>query len=245
MTKRWPSKLAGFAIMLLLPTGAAMAANGPQCVLPGLTPTPTKPYGASEREPRRTLRSTVFTLAVSWAPQYCATGEGMGGTFDSTFDCDTKANRFGFVLHGLWPDGDGKTWPQYCKPAKLLRPATIRANLCLTPSADLLQHEWAKHGTCAWRTPERYFADARAAFEKLRLPDMAPMIGREGLTNSDFIDAFVAVNPAIPRDAIRIAANRDGWFQEVRICLNARRRYMACPERADQPNRSLRVRPIG
>lgn len=242
MTRRWTTRLAGSALLLAMPSAALAAAN--QCTLPALTPTP-RLQGPSEREPSRVLKSSVYVLAVSWAPQYCVSGEGMGGDFDRSFECDTKANRFGFALHGLWPDGDGLKWPQYCRPAKLLRPAVIRANLCLTPSADLLQHEWAKHGTCAWRTPERYFAEARAAYEKLRLPETDPLVGRERLTIGGLVTAFTVANPAIPRAAIRVSLNRDGWLQEVRICLNARRRYIACPGKDDPTDRVVRIRPIG
>jgi ribonuclease T2 len=241
MTRR-PTKLAALALTAAIPGPAMAAAN--QCTLPAVTPVP-KPYGPSEHDPKRVLKSSVYMLAMSWAPQFCATGEGMGGTFDRTFECDTKANRFGFTLHGLWPDGDGLTWPQYCRPAKLLRPAVIRANLCVTPLADLLQHEWAKHGTCgSWRTPERYFADARAAYSKMRFPDMEPLIPRDDLTVGEFAAAFAAANPGLRRESIRVALNRDGWLQEVRVCFDPRRRYMTCPGRDDPADRAMRIRPI-
>ncbi len=243
MARRWRALLAMFAMLAALP-GAALAA-GAQCTLPAVTPTP-KPFGPSERDPKRILKSRVYTLAVSWAPQYCATGEGMGGDFDKGLECDTAANRFGFVLHGLWPDGDGKTWPQYCRPAALLRPATIRANLCMTPSADLLQHEWAKHGTCAWKTPETYFADARAVYAKLRFPAMEPLLKREDLTVGAFAQAFAAANAGVlPADSLRVALSRDGWLQEVRICLDVRRRFARCGGRADPADHAMRIRPIG
>ena len=241
MAKRFLAKLAGLLLALALP-GAALAA-GAQCALPAVTPAP-HPYGPSEHDPQRIVDSSVYTIAVSWAPQYCATGEGMGGTFDKTIECDTKANRFGFVLHGLWPDGDGKTWPQYCHAAQLLRPAVIRANLCMTPSADLLQHEWAKHGTCAWKTPETYFADARAVYSRLHFPDMEALMRRDSLTVGDFTQAFAAANPQIKPDGIRVALSKDGWLQEVRLCLDVRRRFAACPGRDDDPGHAMQIRPI-
>lgn len=244
MARRWPSRLAVLAVIALLPMRAAVAADGPQCALPAVTPTP-KSYGASEREPRRALRSTVYTLAVSWAPQFCATGEGMGGTFDRTFECDTKANRFGFVLHGLWPDGDGKTWPQYCRPAKLLRPATIRANLCLTPSADLLQHEWAKHGTCMSSNPAAYFRAAEILFRAVRFPDMKALSGHVR-TAGDMRRAFAKVNRGIDERMIAVATDRGDWLTEVRLCLGPRMRPQACKpfQRGLADARAVRVRPM-
>jgi ribonuclease T2 len=236
-------RLAIFAALAALP-GAAHAA-GAQCTLPAVTPTP-RPQGPSDKEPSRYVRSTVYMLAVSWAPQYCATGEGMGGDFDKDLECDTAKNRFGFVLHGLWPDGDGKTWPQYCKPAALLRPATIRANLCTTPSADLLQHEWAKHGTCgSWKTPDTYFKDSRAIYSKLHFPDMDALMKRDDLTVGTFSRAFAAANAGLlGADAIQVALSRDGWLQEVRLCMNVRYRFERCDGRVDA-GKAMKIRPIG
>src|SRR3546814_10698006 len=73
--------------------------------------------------------------------------------------------RFGFVLHGLWPDSAGRRDPRWCRPVPLPDPATIRANLCVTPSADLLAHEWAKHGSCRFSDAPRYFRAASVMFD--------------------------------------------------------------------------------
>ncbi len=62
------ARLAGLALGLALP-GAALAASGPQCTLPAVTPAP-HPYGPSEHDPQRIVDSSVYTITVSWAPQY-------------------------------------------------------------------------------------------------------------------------------------------------------------------------------
>src|SRR3546814_11862031 len=80
--------------------------------------------------------------------------------------------RVGFVLHGLWPDAAGRRDPRWCRPVPLPDPATIRANLGVTPSADLLAHEWAKHGSCRFSDAPRYFRAASVMFDAVRFPDM-------------------------------------------------------------------------
>src|SRR3546814_3439708 len=62
-------------------------------------------------------------------------------------------------------DAAGRRDPRWCRPVPLPDPATIRANLCVTPSADLLAHEWAKHGSCRFSDAPRYFRAASVMFE--------------------------------------------------------------------------------
>ena len=151
-------------IALLLPGIAHAQAN--QCRLPEIIARP-QVEGPSADEPKRVLPIGYYTLAVSWSPQYCKTSRG--GARDA-FQCGS-GNDFGFTLHGLWPDGVGKDWPQYCHDAEFVPPPVIRAHLCTTPSAQLLQHEWAKHGSCMAPTPERYYRVSGILWRSLRWPD--------------------------------------------------------------------------
>lgn len=220
----------GLAAGLALLLGAAPALAAPSCALPATTPVP-RPFGPSENDPARIMPITSYTLAISWSPQYCRTGQGMGGSFDKGLQCDRKANRFGLVLHGLWPDGKG-SWPQYCRPARLLTAATVRAHLCATPSADLLQHEWAKHGTCMSKSPDAYFAAARKAYDQIRFPDMEALARRQDLTVGDLALAFAAANRAGPRGltarSVKVALADDGSLVELRLCMDRRQRFTAC-----------------
>lgn len=121
--------------------------------------------------------------------------------------------------------------PQYCRSARLLQPGTVRKNLCMTRSADLMQHEWVKHGSCGWGTPDAYFVDARALYETLRFPDMDALAHDESLTVGAFTSAFVAVNDGLGARSIRIVLSEDGWLEEVRICLNVKHHIAPCPGR--------------
>lgn len=202
---------------------AIVQAQAYQCTLPSVIER-VRPDLPSESQPKRDIPIGSYTLAISWAPQYCRDK----GDRAASVQCG-GGNRFGFTLHGLWPDGVAKDWPQYCRPAELVPTQVVRAHLCTTPSAQLLQHEWAKHGTCmpGYR-PARYFAQSAGLYGKLRYPDM-DALSRAPLTAGRFALAMAAVNPGLKADMMRVTANRQGWLDEVWICLDRRFRYRRCP----------------
>ena len=184
---------------------------------------------ASASQPRRSLPIGGYTLAITWAPQYC---RDHARDASARFECSSGkggGNRFGFTLHGLWPDGVGKDWPQYCRSTALLPQPLIRQHLCATPSAQLLQHEWAKHGTCMAETdPARYFARSTRLYARLRYPDM-DALSRRRLTAGAFATAMARANPGLRADGMRITATRRGWLDEVWICLDKAFGYTRCP----------------
>lgn len=205
-----------------LPQTAALA-EGPACRIP-----PQLPSARFEPAPpgaRRTLPVAGYLLALSWSPEYCA---GRGDRPRDRLQCSGSAGRFGFILHGLWPEGEGRAWPQYCAAAQPLPPVLLRRHFCATPSVDLLQHQWAKHGVCMTRDPARYLAAGERLFRLVRYPDMAGFADRRS-TVAQFTRAIARANPGIPESAIRVQRSPRGWLQEVRICLNRGFRPRACP----------------
>ncbi|MES2755396.1 MAG: ribonuclease T2 [Pseudomonadota bacterium] len=202
---------------------AAAQAQALQCSVPATLPDP-RPDLPSADQPSRKLPIGGYTLALTWGPQYCRTNARDAA---ARFQC-ASGNRFGFTLHGLWPDGEGRTWPQYCAAAPLIDRATVRRNLCATPSVQLLQHEWAKHGTCMGRDPARYFAAARRLYDPLRYPDM-DALSRRPLTAGGLANALARANPGLRSDMMRITTGRDGWLDEVWLCFDTRLRYARCP----------------
>ncbi|WP_425229391.1 ribonuclease T2 family protein [Sphingomonas sp.] len=177
---------------------------------------------ASPDQPQRLLPIGGYTLALTWAPEGCRSAAR-----DARLQCG-GGNRFGFTLHGLWPDGLGHDWPQYCRTTALLPPAVIRANLCATPSAQLLQHEWAKHGTCVPGVdPAQYFARSTGLYTQLRFPDM-DALSRHNATGGSLAAALAAVNPGLPAEAVRVTINRHGWLDELWLCLDTRFHYTRC-----------------
>lgn len=217
--------IAAALTLALVPRVAGAQAYS--CPVPQTISRP-RPDLPNESNPARRMPIGSYTLAVSWTPQFCRTRGGAGRSGgDSEFQC--SSGSFGWTLHGLWPDGIGDTWPQYCRATPLLARRTIARNLCATPSAQLLQHEWAKHGTCmAGYTPDRYFATSTALYRKLRWPDMDALSRRERLSSSDVAEAVAGANPGLRADAIRVTTTRDGWLDELWLCLDRRMRYARC-----------------
>ncbi len=215
------SALVGFAAIASAAMGAA-----PSCTLPANIP------AARSQKPGdvRNTPTTGYLLSLSWSPEACfnAKRNPRNNAQDSAIQCGSNAH-FAFVLHGLWPEGAAdQQWPQYCRTVPPVSAATVRANLCRTPSVGLIEHEWEKHGSCGWQTAEAYFAQSAKLMDRLKLPDISGLT-RSPVNASAIRAAFVAANPDLPRAAIGVAANKSGWFEEVRLCLDTAFKYRACP----------------
>jgi ribonuclease T2 len=194
----------------------------------------------SADQPARRTPTTGYTLSLIWTPEHCFSQRRRGG---SDLEC-SGAKRGGFILHGLWPDGDGPNrWPQYCRPVAILSDAQVRAGIGATPSPQLLQHEWAKHGICMTADPAAYFAEEHRIYASIRVPDMAALAHRRGMTVGQFQSAFAAVNPGMRGDMMRLSLNSRGWLEEVWLCLGLDKRPRTCPASAGgaQPGDPVKV----
>jgi len=224
--------LPAFLASIALSGGAAAA--GPGDSLPPNLPMPHVELPGDQ--PVRAVPVTSYTLALIWTPQHCFHAVGGAESFKCGRDTGT-----GFVLHGLWPDGEGKNWPQWCAAAAILPRRTIAAHYRATPSPQLMQHEWAKHGTCiAGATPDTYFDQSNRLFYGLRFPDMRKL-AEAPTTESKFAQAFAAANPGMEPDSIRLNLGRQGWLQEVWLCLDTGFRTMHCAAPA-RPGRVVHIR---
>jgi ribonuclease T2 len=185
-----------------------------QCVPPKNLPRPkieTPKPGEARRVP-----VDGYLLALSWSPEHCREN-------NDDLQCSGKMGDFGFVLHGLWPEGKGRDYPMWCKKADLLPRKVIAEHMCMTPSVQLLQHEWAKHGTCMARTPQAYFGAAKLLYDAVVMPDMAQLSRQSAdkpiLNAGAVAEAFAAINPGLPAKALAVHTTRTGWLKEVRVCL--------------------------
>lgn len=221
-------RIALAALGLVFPASAL--AEVPQCRVPPQVSTPALP---APDGPRRVLPITGYTLALSWSPEYCRT---RARDSRAAFQCGGKLGRFGFILHGLWPEGRPGMWPQWC-PATPLSAETVRRNLCMTPSPDLLAHEWAKHGACMTTAPDAYFKSGADLLRTMRFPDMNRLSRRPGLTAGDLRAAF----RSIPATALRVKTNPRGWLEEVHICYGKDFLPTACTDRGAADSAPLKV----
>lgn len=215
-------RLLVLLLALLVPGLASMASA--QAPVQAMRPHPELP---SADQPPRRVATTGYTLSMIWTPEHCYAAAKHGGVGD--VEC-TGSARTGFTLHGLWPDGDGPNrWPQYCHPVAILTDTQIAAGSKATPSPQLLQHEWAKHGSCMTDDPVQYFAEEDRVYAGIHAPDMASLAHRRGLTAGQFQSAFAAANPGMRADMMRLNVNKNGWLEEVWLCLGLDKRPRSCP----------------
>ncbi len=178
--------------------------------------------------PVRQRPITGYTLAISWSPEYCRGREGRAG--DSR-QCSGRGGRFGMVVHGLWPEGRGGDWPQWCAVRRRPSGAELASNLCVTPSAALLAGEWAKHGSCMTRQPAVYFRQMRQLWGALDWPDFDRLSRQRNLTAGDVRRAISDVNQALDPEQIGVLINERGWLTELRLCYDRAFERIRCDAR--------------
>ncbi len=195
----------------LLASGTHAFAQAYQCRVPqGQLSVPRiAPDGPARRTP-----VTGYTLALSWSPEFCRGREASGA---HKRQCSGRDGRFGLIVHGLWPEGTGGNWPQWCS-ASSPSPDTLRPHLCMMPSERMMAHEWAKHGSCMVRRPENYFKVSAILWRSLRLPDLDRLSRRKDLDAGTLRQAFAAANPGWKREQVGLQLNHNGWLEEIRLC---------------------------
>jgi ribonuclease T2 len=227
MMVRWMAVVAAALMMV----GTATAQT---CAIPSSLPAAkaeTIPAGQS-----RAGEVSGHILAMSWSPQFCRTHSG------ERFETQCGAQKFGFILHGLWPDGSGRGSPQYCKPVSAIPANVVRQSFCATPSVDLQAHEWAKHGSCITSDAATYFRTGTSLFNAVKIPDMDGL-SRARPNVGAFLTALVAANPGLRADMFSISAGQGGWLQEVRLCLDKTYHPRRCPVdiRGANPRAALKI----
>jgi ribonuclease T2 len=200
---------AAFALLALAAASPA-AAQAYQCRLPQRVE-PARPVAPDG--PARHAPVAAYTLAASWSPEFCRNPKDRG-----TMQCSGANGRFGFVLHGLWPEAAKGAPPQWCAVRPRPSPELIRRHLCMTPAPWLLEHEWAKHGSCMTKRPETYYRVSGILWRSLHWPDVDRLSRRRDLTAGDLRRAFVAANPDWQTSQVALVTSRTGWLREIHLC---------------------------
>jgi len=211
------------ALSCMLSAPAPALAQAYQCTLPGRIETPRiqKPDG-----PVRRVAVARYTLAASWSPEHCKYNGRR-----SPMQCSGRNGRFGFILHGLWPEARTGPPPQWCSTTPRPSGAALRQYLCMTPSARLLAHEWAKHGSCMVKRPASYFKVSAILWRSIRWPDADYLSRKKDLTAGDLREAITRLNPDWSDSQIGIQSNRSGWLREVQLCYDRKFMPANCPRR--------------
>ncbi|GAB5480511.1 MAG: ribonuclease T(2) [Parasphingorhabdus sp.] len=216
--------MKAFFPLIFLVSPALVQAQSYQCRAPSLTD-PAAPARKPADEPRRLTPISGYTLAMSWSPEFCRLRKD---DRRHKSQCSGDDGSFGFILHGLWPDAQGASYPQWCRATKALPPAIVKRNFCMIPAPRLAARQWAKHGSCMAQRPETYFRISRIMFGAVEFPNM-DRLSRKPLTAGALRNAFAAANDGLGSDMIRLKINQRGWLEEVRLCLGKSFRPRRCP----------------
>ncbi|MCI3179658.1 ribonuclease [Caulobacter sp. CCUG 60055] len=158
-----------------------------------------------------------YVLALTWTPGFCA-------THSDPVEC---GHGLGFGLHGLWPQYDARTFPASCSRAAL--PADVRERYkSLYPSPTMIDHEWAKHGTCSGLDPAGYFALSDKLRGSVTIPSAyatARTVGEQ--ETSALKQAFRQANPDIPADGV-VTVTAGHVLTEVQVCFSKTGEFRSC-----------------
>lgn len=171
-------------------------------------------------------------FVLSWSPSYCETkvdADSVGNTTGPIDEqCTTAGRRFGFIVHGLWPQY-ARGWPEYCAiPPPKLDPKLVESMLPLMPSRQLIRHEWEKHGTCTGLLPVDYFELVRQVRRLVRIPPRLQELFVPAMVSPAVIERmFREENPGLKADEIAITCEKRR-LREVRICFDRDLNFRAC-----------------
>jgi ribonuclease T2 len=228
----WAGVLAG--AILLLP--AVASAQAYQCRIPqGPVTLPD-----IEREgPVRQTRVTGYTLALSWSPEFCRFREG---SIRHARQCSGREGRFAFVVHGLWPEGPGGRYPQWCPTRREPSSPRVSAAMCMSPDPALIARQWFKHGSCMVPDPDAYLRITGVLWRSLRLPDYDRLSRNRSLTAGDIRAAFAEANDYWDAQDVGLVVNERGWMTEMRLCYGTDFMPIACDARRFGPDDGEEVR---
>jgi ribonuclease T2 len=196
-----------------------------------------QPYGEASRH--RAGSFDYYTLVLAWSPTFC----GSLAPDDFEPQCHAEGRRYGFVLHGLWPQYD-RGYPEFCPTAE--RPfvprSVIDGMLDIMPNPRLVIYQYRKHGTCSGLNPAAYFDLTRRLYGKINIParyrePTQPLLVSPG----ELVQDFLAANPDLKPGMLAIECRRSGnRLREVRICFSREGEFRPCSGNED-PRRLCRT----
>lgn len=132
--------------------------------------------------------------------------------------CGTQ--RYGLVLHGLWPQYTRGRFPETCATgATLDAKARAYAN-SIFPSAKLVAHEWDKHGTCSGLDAMTYFTESQRARTSITVPGhLEPGTRVLNATAQEVSQMIRASNPGLDSRMLTVRC-AGPQLSEIRVCLS-------------------------
>ena len=183
---------------------------------------------AAKKKPLAAAKFDYFLLALTWAPDFCASPSGV----KDVRECGT-GRKVGFVVHGLWPEENTGRGPESCGATSPVAQSIVQLMLAYIPTESLIQHEWASHGSCSGLSQADFFAAIRRARDSVVIPTAfrAPSAS-ETLSPASIEEQFGAANPSFPRGSFRAICGVGKSLSGVRICFSKDLAPQACTSAA-------------
>ncbi len=163
-----------------------------------------------------------YLLSLSWSPAYCLSSPG-------AVECNGQ-RRFGFIVHGLWPQYE-RGWPEYCEVGAAVPDDAVQGISDLMPARGLIYHEWSAHGSCSGLRPAEFFALVRRASSSVAIPPELQSPARAfEVRPAAIVAAFQRANPRFPPESIVVTCSGQGAprLREVHLCLTRDLAPRAC-----------------
>ncbi len=171
-------------------------------------PWPSEVFNAKPRA-NTAGKFDYYTMVMSWSPTHCATAEDGR---DEQQCARQDGLRYGFVLHGLWPQYE-KGYPEACPTGRkpfVPRPV-IDSMLDIMPSSGLVIHEYKLHGTCSGLEPDDYYKLSRALFTRVRIPERyRNPFETQFVAPRELVGEFMRANPGLRPEMIAVELRRTG-----------------------------------
>jgi ribonuclease T2 len=196
-------------------------------------PWPSEVFG-SKQNSNVAGKFDYYTMVMSWSPTHCVSAqEGR----DEEQCAREDGLRYGFVLHGLWPQYE-KGFPEACPIGKkpFVPSPVINDMLDIMPSRGLVIHEFRLHGTCSGLDPEKYYALSRRLFKGVRIPErFKNPFEMQFMSPQDVENEFMRANTWLRPDMMAITCGGPGnRLRDVRICLTQGGMGRSCGQNEDQ-----------
>ncbi|GIL65539.1 hypothetical protein Vafri_19284, partial [Volvox africanus] len=173
-----------------------------------------------------------FLLVRQWPGSYCTKHE-----------CPFLQDRwFHFTIHGLWPNYNDGTWPQFCNPDSVFNEDELTDLLVemrnewpctfMDSNNAFWEHEWTKHGTCATDvlpTEYSYFDTVLMLHMQYNLQDALKAAGI--VPSKDVVYRTKDLEDAIAKMyGVRpiIQCDEDGQLSEIWMCLDRGLQHFDC-----------------
>ena len=172
---------------------------------------------------------THYVLSLSWNATWCEI-EGDARDADK---CDPR-HDYGFTLHGLWPQGE-RGWPEYCQTTERDPTRTMSRDMAdIMGSPGLAWHQWKKHGRCSELSAREYYDLSREAYGMIERPALLRKLDQTVKISPMVVEqAFLEANPDLKANEIAVTC-RDGYVQEVRVCLSKALVPRACSVKTER-----------